>query len=131
MPGKTTLAKMYWPLMQIPPDVAYAIENSPCCIVCGRREPLNRHHIVPRSAGELYENGKKVRKVCAVLCGFGSNLKDADGRYYCHGRAHHRMLHFRNNGGRMEMLETEEPTDYLSALEMDGWEPVETEGRWI
>ena len=125
MMAATTLDQMYWPLMELP-----SIEL-PYCAVCGRNSPTELHHFVWRSWGQLYRDGRRVEKPVVRLCGFGSNLKDADGRYYCHGRAHHRMLHFRNNGGRMEMLETEEPTDYLSALEMDGWEPVETEGRWI
>jgi len=124
MAGVTTMQRVYWPLMHLDPKVAEAIANSDRCVVCGRAYPLNRHHIVPRSAGELYEDGRKVEKRLIVLCGFGSNLSDADGRLYCHGRAHHRMLHFRNDRGRLEFLELERPTDYLTALDCDGWEAI-------
>jgi len=129
MAGVTTMQRVYWPLMHLDPKVAEAIANSDRCVVCGRAYPLNRHHIIPRSAGELYENGRKVEKRLIVLCGFGSNLSDADGRMYCHGRAHHRMLHFRNDRGRLEFLFTDEPTRYAAALEADGWMPLEV-ARW-
>lgn len=73
--------------------------------------------------------GKVVEKPTVTLCGFGSNLC-AEG--YCHGRAHHRMLHFRNNGGVMEFAEFEEPTDYLTALREGEWRPVVTGfGEWV
>ena len=68
----------------------------------------------------------KLPKAVAMLCGQGSVLygASADGTRvkWCHGKAHHRMLHFRNDRGTLEILETEEPTDYLTALGMDGWE---------
>ena len=125
MQGKTTLAEMYWPLMHLPPDVVSEIENADRCVICGRLWPLNRHHIVPRSAGELYEDGEKLNKACIVLCGSGNNLRDANGRMYCHGRAHHKMLHFRNDRGRLEFAEFDEPTDYMKALESGWWEPLD------
>ena len=122
---QTTLDQMYWPLMELP-----SIEL-PYCAVCGRNRPLEQHHFVWRSWGEVFHGGRRLEKSTVTLCGFGNNLRDPDGIMYCHGRAHHRMLHFRNNVGVMEYLETEEPTDYLSALEMGGWKPLETEERWI
>jgi hypothetical protein len=36
------------------------------------------------------------------------------------------MLHFRFTD-RLEFLITKEPTDYLTALSMDGWMPVKEE----
>ncbi len=124
----TTLDRMYWPLMHIDAETKAAIADSRCCVVCGRTWPLNRHHIVARSAGELYEDGRKLPKAVAMLCGQGNNLygtsPDGTRVMYCHGRAHHRMLHFRNDRGALEVLETEEPTDYLTALEMEGWREV-------
>lgn len=85
-----------------------------CCAFCGRSSPLNRHHIVRRSAGG--EDGPTV-----VCCGSGSNLRDANGRYYCHGLLHAHMLHLKWDGGEWWFLRTDEPTKYDKALEMDGW----------
>lgn len=107
------------------------------CVICGRVGRLEQHHIVRRGAGELFDfRGHKMKKPTITLCGFGNNLKDADGRYLCHGLAHHQMLHFRwSDGfkesrafqepvyfGHLEYLITKEPTDYLTALEMKGWQ---------
>lgn len=131
MADVTTLDEIYWPLMHIDPDTASAIADAPCCVVCGRTWPLNRHHIVYRSAGELYEDGKKLKKACITLCGFGNNLRDADGILYCHGRAHHRMLHFRNHGGRLEYAEFDGPTSYLDALETGDWKPIEINRNYL
>lgn len=113
------------------------------CKICGRFRPLEQHHIVRRGAGELFdENGRKMKKPTVTLCGFGNNLKDADGRPYCHGLAHHNKLHFRwiegikecrtknvfhdryLHYGHLEYLITKEPTDYLTALGMEGWRRV-------
>ena len=113
---RTTMARMYWDLMEL--DTT----DSEVCEVCGRSYPLNRHHIVPRSAGELYKDGEKVSKPLITLCGFGNNLYDMDGRMYCHGAAHSGRLHFRNNHGQREYLFTE-PMKYQKALEMEGWRP--------
>lgn len=122
----TTLDPMYWPLMELPSV------NPPFCAVCGRSRPTELHHFVWRSWGQFYRDGKRMEKPIVRLCGFGSNLEDADGVPYCHGRAHHRMLHFRNNGGVMEFAEFAEPTDYLTALRDGEWRPVVTEfGEWI
>lgn len=87
------------------------------CAFCGRPSPLNRHHIVRRSAG----GGLGPTVVC---CGFGSNLRDADGRYYCHGLLHAHMLHLRWDGDRWYYLRTEEPMKYDRALASDGWQPL-------
>lgn len=100
--------------------------ETPFCCVCGRPAPLNRHHVVWRSRGELFgPDGRPLPKPTAVLCGLGNHLRDADGRYLCHGLAHACMLHFRcGEGGRLEWLKTDEPTDYAAALGMPGWRPV-------
>lgn len=137
-----TLPEILRPLMAAP-----SVET-PCCAVCGRPRPLERHHIVRRSAGRLYRGGVEVPKPTIVLCGFGNNLSDADGRPYCHGLAHANRLHFRwvgaetvrggfgnyarqdgADGGHLEYLLLDEPTDYASALAMPGWRPVRRP-RW-
>lgn len=110
------------------------------CAICGRPAPLNQHHMVRRGAGTLHRGGVEVPKPTITLCGYGNNLRDADGRYWCHGLAHHQMLHFRwvddeptrptdqNEhppcAGHLEYLRTAEPTDYQVALGMDGWRRV-------
>lgn len=114
----TTLPPILWPLMRIDQRTAEAIANADRCVICGRRYPLNRHHIVRRGAGVLYENGRKLPKPLVTLCGSGNTGG-------CHGKAHANMLHFRNDRGRLEFVELEEPTKYQDALEMDGWMPVE------
>lgn len=121
--SKTTLPEMWHPLMAAP-----SIER-PYCAICGRPHPLEQHHMVFRSAGELFdEHGRKMRKPTITLCGFGNNLMDADGRPYCHGLAHHKRLHFRwvpagdmACAGHLEYLLLDTPCDYLTALSMDGW----------
>lgn len=134
---KSTLPELLRPLMKAPTIKA---EH---CKVCGRFRPLEQHHIVRRGAGELFdEYGRKLKKPTITLCGFGNNLKDADGRPYCHGLAHHDMLHFRwiegyranrsQNAfhepyihyGQLEYLITKEPTKYQEALKMEGWRKV-------
>ena len=121
MADVTTLAPMWWPLMGRPSV------RLPYCPVCGRTRPLEQHHPVRRGAGKLYRDGVEVEKPTVTLCGFGSNLRDADGREYCHGLAHHNRLHFRwaeadaPEGGHWEYLRMDEPVDYLTALDMDGW----------
>lgn len=135
---KTTLAQMWRPLMAAPSIML------PHCAICGRPQPLNQHHMVARSAGELFdERGRKLRKPTITLCGIGNNLHDADGNAYCHGLAHHKRLHFRwvvtrsdkpicskepgdyvlahYVGGHLEYLLAKEPCDYLTALSRDGW----------
>lgn len=99
----------------------------PRCAVCGRTWSVEEHHIVKRSAGEWVRNGREMPKPTVMLCGRGNNLKDADGRYYCHGRAEHRMLHFRwvpseyFGEGHWEYLVTKVPMKYHIALTLGGW----------
>lgn len=130
---KTTLPRMWWPLMFVP-----SIRTPGRCAVCGRPGTTEAHHMVRRSAGELFDfGGRRLPKPTIDLCGFGNNLGGADGRPYCHGLAHHGMLHFRavqtfgsalpcdkkNYGSHIEILRTDKPVKYQDALEMDGWKP--------
>lgn len=102
------------------------------CAVCGRARPLEQHHIVRRGAGKLFDGtGREIEKPTVTLCGFGNNLKDADGREFCHGLAHANRLHFRwveadpiAGGGHWEVIVLDEACDYLTALRMDGWRPL-------
>lgn len=134
--GDGTLDRIWWPLMRSP---SVTLTH---CAVCGRPAPLEQHHMVFRSAGSLRKAGHELPKPTITLCGFGNNLRDADGRYYCHGLAHHRMLHFRwvparpdfleghgaihMGGGHLEYLRTDGPTKYAEALERRGWKKVRT-----
>ena len=125
MANVTTLDPIFWPLMQAP---TVKLDR---CAICGRIRPLNDHHIVWRSWGNLYRDGVLVKKPTVTLCGFGNNLRDADGVMYCHGKAHHRLIHFRwvphpeyANAGHLEYIELDEPAKYQEALEMDGWRPL-------
>lgn len=114
----TTLQAIYRPLMQAPSVV---LDH---CAICGARWPLNQHHVVWRSWGEMYEDRKRLQKPTITLCGNGNTSG-------CHGKAHHRQLHFRYNAliNALEYLETEEPTRYLDALKMEGWKVVRAEWR--
>lgn len=121
----TTLPAMYQPMMG-KPSVRMAQ-----CAVCGRTWPLEQHHVVLRSAGRMFVEGREIEKPTITLCGFGNNLRDADGREYCHGLAHHRLLHFRwvdddamACAGHWEFIRLDEARDYLTALRMDGWRPL-------
>lgn len=120
------MAPMWWPLMECP---TIRLDR---CAVCGRPWPLNQHHIVKRSAGQLVRGGVVVPKPTITLCGSGN----ASG---CHGLAHQGRLHFRwveadagregwnlthVKGGHLEYLLTDEPESYLDALKMDGWRPL-------
>lgn len=109
----TTLPQIYRPLMEAPTIRASR------CVICGRSWPLNQHHVVWRSWGEMYLDGKRLDKPTVTLCGHGN----VDG---CHGLAHHRRLHFRVLDGRFEYLVTDKPTRYDAALQMGGWREV----RW-
>lgn len=125
MSKRSTLAPMWWPLMD-----GVTIKSDRCA-VCGR-SPVQMHHVVKRSAGKLYRNGIELPKPCLPLCGLGN----ASG---CHGLAHANRLHFRwvtadagadgwylthVDGGHWEYLLAEEPVNYLTALSMDGWKPL-------
>lgn len=121
-----TLPEILRPLM-LAPSI-----TTPVCAICGRPAPLNQHHVVRRGAGKLYRMGYEVPKPTITLCGFGNALTDADGRYYCHGLAHHQMLHFRwvparvadefreevppFGAGHLEYCRTKEPTEYAEVL---------------
>ena len=129
-----TLPEMYRPMMGKP-----SVRTARCA-VCGRPFPLEQHHIVRRGAGKLFEGGREVPKPTVTLCGFGSNLMDADGREFCHGLAHHNRLHFRwaesappspdgrdaeclgeAGMGHWEFILLDEPAPYLEALGREGW----------
>ena len=73
-----TMPEIYRPLMQCP-----TIRLGRCA-VCGRTYPLEQHHLVWRSQGKLFKEGKELPKPTITLCGFGNNLYDADKRPYCH-----------------------------------------------
>ena len=93
-----------------------ALMNAPSidsmwCPFCGRIA-TQKHHIVPRSRGG--KDGPTVN-----VCGLGN----ASG---CHGKLHQHRLHLRYTE-EWEFLETEEPTKYQDALEMDGWQRL---WRW-
>lgn len=122
----TTLSEELIPLME-----GVSID-APYCVVCGRTWPLNRHHVVRRSAGKLYRGGIEIPKPTLMLCGSGN----ASG---CHGLAHQNRLHFRwvriegrsnrphaSGSGHWEYLITDEPVKYSVALKMDGWLPIHT-----
>ena len=127
---KNTLDEFLRPLMEVKSI------KLPFCAICGRVYPLNQHHIVQRSQGQLYKGSKRLKKPTITLCGCGSVLygltPDGTTAKWCHGKAHHKMLHFRNDRGCLEALETEKPTAYLNALQMDGWRDVDEEqyGEW-
>lgn len=119
-----TLPEILRPLM-----MGVSVET-PHCAICGRTWPLQRHHIVRRSAGKLYRGGVELPKPTVMLCGSGN----ASG---CHGLAHQNRLHFRwvrpreafnrptpQGSGHWEYLITDEPMRYQRALEMDGWRPL-------
>lgn len=115
MANVTTLPEFLQPMMGKP-----SIRRVRCA-VCGRTDPLEQHHIVRRGAGKMFDtDGVELEKPTVTLCGFGNHGADADGKPYCHGLAHANRLHFRW-ADRWEYILLDEPTDYLTALEMDGW----------
>lgn len=75
------------------------------CIVCGDPH-TTRHHPVKRSQGGI--NGPVLE-----LCGHGT--------MGCHGQAEQRRLHFRY-ASEWQYVETQHPTKYATALELDGWQ---------
>lgn len=124
---KTTLPEMYHELMRAP-----SIITPSYCAVCGHYPANNQHHMVRRNAGELYVQGHKLPKPTITLCGSGV--------CGCHGLAHQNRLHFRwvpelketqdsagthfYQSGHLEFILFDKPTDYLTALGMDGWRPL-------
>ena len=117
MSDVTTLDPIWHPLMDAPSIWADR------CVVCGAPRPLERHHVVRRSQGQLIRDGRVVKKPVITLCGRG-NVLSMGGRPFCHGLAHHGMLHFRFVDGRYEYLRTREPVGYAEALESPGWAPL-------
>lgn len=115
MAGVTTMDRLLWPLMDGPSI------RSDRCVVCGRRAPLEQHHVVYRSQGELYRDGRRLTKPTLTLCGLG-NLQGFPP--YCHGLAHARRLHFRFEDGLWQVLYTDVSTRYEAALQMGGWEAL-------
>lgn len=122
----TTMPAYLWPLMD------GCTVRLPFCAVCGRTRPLNQHHVVRRSAGQLVRGGIVVPKPTLTLCGSGNTGG-------CHGAAHDGRLHFRwvkaptgdwryfktvADGGHWEYLRTDEPCRYAEALEIDGWREI-------
>lgn len=103
----TTMPELWRPLMG-----AESVELDRCA-VCGRAWPLNRHHVVPRSKGELWVGGRRLPKPTVTLCGNGN----ASG---CHGLAHSGRLHFRCMGGRLQFLLCPRPMRYEDALRVEG-----------
>ncbi len=115
MANVTTLPEFLQPMMGKPSICRVR------CAVCGRTDPLEQHHIVRRGAGKMFDtDGVELEKPTVTLCGFGNHGADADGKPYCHGLAHANRLHFRW-ADRWEYILLDEPTDYLTALELDGW----------
>lgn len=118
MPGKSTMPMMWRDLM----EAGDADNDERECCVCRALgmhvKAGDRHHMVPRSAGKLFDAGmRELPKPTVRLCGMGN----ASG---CHGRAHSGLLHFRFEGGRLEFLLPPVPMDRLTALSMDGWRPL-------
>lgn len=111
MANVTTLERTLWPLMDGPSITADH------CVICGRHGHVEQHHVVRRGAGELYRDGRKLKKPTLTLCGFGNTSG-------CHGLAHANRLHFRVIDGWWWYLITSEPTKYAEALELPGWRPV-------
>lgn len=111
---RTTMPEMFWHLMDGP-----SIEGATCA-VCGRMRPLNDHHVVFRSQGKLFREGREVPKPTIRLCGIGNTGTD-----YCHGKAHHGLLHFDFRDGEWWVLETREPCKVQEAWDMDGWRKLD------
>lgn len=105
-----TLSKDLWDLMES------ESVKLPYCAVCGSHGHLEQHHMVPRSAGNLYRDGVRLEKPTITLCGMGNTSG-------CHGLAHAHRLHFRY-AGRLEYLITDKPVKRYKALEMDGWKAI-------
>ena len=98
------------------------------CAICGAAHP-EKHHVVARSLGGTA--GPMIH-----LCGFGSNLRDADGKLLHHGAVEHHMMWFWFcNGQDLDIapkparffnsgwiyLLADKPIDVMDALAMDGW----------
>ena len=100
------------------------------CAICGK-PATDKHHIVPRSAGKLFDQyGHELKNPTVRLCGHGNTSG-------CHGLAHSHRLHFRymtyekkrkgmypQKIKQLEYLITDKPCDHIRALELDGWRKV-------
>lgn len=137
MGGVTTVAEILQSMMG-KPSILTADGR---CAICGRYPSglvgVERHHIVRRSAGRMFVEGRELKKPVVMVCGFGNNLRDSNGRMLCHGAAHHGHLHFRWHEveqtkneyvrnpvpflGYWEYLMTKEPCEYQEALSRKGW----------
>lgn len=122
MSERSSINDLWRPLMDCPTI------RTDRCVVCGRRYPLNQHHLVKRSAGELWIDGKKQPKPTITLCGNG-NILAHGGRLNCHGLAHHGRLHFRWKDGFLWALMLDRATRYSEALKMDGWTMIWPKNR--
>ena len=84
---------------------------APYCVVC-KRPATNKHHVIIKGMGGMKKD--LLRRVPTLtLCGMGNTSG-------CHREAHQMRLHFRYEDG-WEYLRLNEPTDYATALGMEGW----------
>ena len=140
--SKTTLPPLWWPLVFFKDRRLHRHgERGGKCEVCGAAEPLEEHHIVPKSRGKVFLlDVTELELPTITLCGFG-NHGSLMGYPLCHGMAHMERLHFRfrrveeqpieyNFGGnqiltyvrnRLEFLITDKPVKYQAALMLEGW----------
>lgn len=107
---KTTLDRTQWDLMRAP------TVKKPYCVVCGFTGHLEQHHLVRRGDGNICGPSGTHNKPTVTLCGNGNTSG-------CHGLAHSHRLNFRYTD-RLEYLITEDPTDRLTALSMEGWKAI-------
>lgn len=115
MLSKSTMPMMWRDLM-----AAHDADNDEheCCVcrALGMHvKATNRHHMVPRSVGKLFDDDmRELPKPTVRLCGMGNTCG-------CHGKAHSGLLHFRFEDGKLEFLLPSAPIDRLTALALDGW----------
>lgn len=109
---RSTLEPMWWPLMRGP------TVKREWCVVCGRTYPLNQHHPVKQSGGNLMgRDGIPLEKPTLTLCGSGNTSG-------CHRLAHEGRLFFRYEDGQWEYLLTREPVKAQKAFGMEGWRRI-------
>jgi hypothetical protein len=72
------------------PVTAVTLRDMHCvgCDADPARRSCEEHH---RRPGDTSDNRPSAK---VLVCGFGNNLRDADGRWWCHGRAHQRREAF-------------------------------------
>ena len=116
---KSTMSDIWIPEMD-----GYDIRQE-CCVICGcKAYRMAQHHVVPRSAGELYRDGKKLKKPTVTVCGAGNN----EG---CHGKLHSGLAHLRFREGHYETLVLDHPATRLEALDMSGWRSAYEEELYL